>query len=128
MQYKPKQIKSASHISSQRVNPSHDLRLLYSIGSKVKGMDPKLQALMGRVVYGRGVSKGKEMYGTEPRPDAGYPMRIHNVKDAFTWLQEVVNDPQSEVQNEIDYRGSKLLGELHIYGGDRPMRWVPSTK
>lgn len=123
MTYKPKQVKSASHISSQRSNPSHDLRLLYSIGNKVKGMDPKLQTLMGRVVYGQGVSKGKEMYGTEPRTDSGYPMRIHNVNDAFTWLQELARDPMSEVQNEIDYRGSKKLGELHVYGGDRHMRW-----
>jgi len=128
MVYKPKQVKSASHISSQRSNPSHDLRLLYSIGTNVKGMDPKLQTLIGRVVYGRGVSKRNEMYGTEPRTDSGYPMRIHNVNDAFTWLQELVRDTMSEVQNEIDYRTSKKLGELHIYGGARPMRWVPSTK
>ena len=128
MEYKANQMKRSSYISSQRVNPSHDLRLLYSIGNKIKGMDPKLQTLMGRVVYGRGVSKGKEMYGTEPRTDSGYPMRIHNVNDAFTWLEELVKDPMSEVQNDIDYRGSKKLGELHIYGGDRPMRWVPSTK
>jgi hypothetical protein len=123
MEYKPKQVKSASHISSQRSNPSHDLRLLYSIGNKVKGMDPKLQTLIGRVVYGQGVSKRNEMYGTEPRTDSGLPMKIHNVKDAFAALEELVNNPQSEVQNEIDYRTSKLLGELHVYGGDRPMRW-----
>lgn len=123
MEYKANQMKLSSYISSQRVNPSHDLRLLYSIGNKVNGMDPKLQTLMGRVVYGRGVKKGNEMYGTEPRTDSGYPIRIHNVGDAFTWFQELVRDPMSEVQNEIDYRGSKKLGELHIYGGDRPMRW-----
>jgi hypothetical protein len=40
----------------------------------------------------------------------------------------VVKYPESEIQNEIDYRKSTLLGELHIYGGDRPMRWIPSTK
>ena len=39
MEYKPKQIKSAYYISSQRSNPSHDMRLLYSIGNKVAGMD-----------------------------------------------------------------------------------------
>ena len=128
MSYKANQMKRASFICSQRVNPSHDLRLLYSIGNKVVGMDSNLQTFMSRVVYGRGVAKGNEMYGTEPRTDSGYPMRIHNVNDAFTWLQELVNNPQSEVQNEIDYRKSTLLGELHIYGGDKPMRWVPSTK
>lgn len=122
-------MKKWAQISSQRVNPSHDLRLLYNIGNKVVGMEPSLQTLMGRVVYGRGVAKGKETYGTEPRLDSGYPLRIHNVNDAFTYLEEMVNYPESEIKNEINYRGSTKLGELHIYGDRKtPMRWVPSTK
>jgi len=129
MEYKANRMKRASYISSQRLNPSHDLRLLYSIGNKVKGMDPKLQTLMGRVVYGRGVAKGLEMYGTEPRTDSGYPMRIHNVGDAFAYLDELVNYTESEVANDINYKGSTKLGELHIYGdGKTPMRWIPSKK
>jgi lipopolysaccharide/colanic/teichoic acid biosynthesis glycosyltransferase len=37
---------------------------------------------------------------------------------------ELIIHPMSEVQNDIDYRGSKKLGELHIYGdGKTPMRW-----
>lgn len=129
MSYKANQMKRSAFICSQRVNPSHDLRLLYSIGNKVKGMGPKLQTLIGGVVYGQGVAKGKGMYGTEPNMRSGRPWRINNVNDAFTWLEELVKDPMSEVQNEIDYRKSTLLGELHIYGdGKTPMKWVPSKK
>jgi len=117
-------MKNSMYISSQRANPSHDLRLLYMIGNKVPGMDSNLQTLMGRVVYGRGVKKGHEMYGTEPRIDTGYPMRINNVTDAFSWLEELVKYPESELKNAFEYRGSKKLGELHIYGDKKtPMKW-----
>ena len=124
MEYKAKAMKDSTFICSQRVNPSHDLRLLYSIGTKVKGMDLNLQTLIGRVVYGQGVTKGKEMFGTEPRPDSGYPIKINNINDAFSYFEDIVKSPESEVANEIEYRGSKKLGELHIYG-DKPMRWIP---
>ena len=116
-------------ISSQKSNPSHDLRLLYTIGNRLAGMDINLRMLIGRVVYGVGVMKKDEMYGTEPNAKSGYPMRINNVGDAFAYLEELVKYPESKAANEMDYRGSKKLGELHIYcDGKTPMKWVPSTK
>jgi hypothetical protein len=121
-----KQMKNSYFICSQRLNPSHDLRLLYMIGTNIKGMDPQLQTLIGGVVYGRGVEKGGEMFGTVPNSRSGRPNKIHNVKDAFAALEELVKDTKFEAMNEIDYRKSTLLGELHIYG-DKPMRWIPST-
>jgi hypothetical protein len=124
---KAKQMKRSVFISSQKSNPSHDLRLLYNIGNKVAGMHPNLQTLIGRVIYGKGVKKGYEIYGTEPNTNSGYPMRINNVGDAFAYLEELVKYPESEVDNEMDYQGSKKLGELHIYrDGKTPMKWVPA--
>jgi hypothetical protein len=124
LDYKANRMKGSAYICSQRSNPSHDLRLLYSIGNKVKGMDPALQTLMGRVIYGQGVKKGNEMYGTEPNLKSGLPWKINNVNDAFASLDELVKQPHQEVMNDINYRTSTLLGELHIYGdGKTPMRW-----
>jgi hypothetical protein len=124
LEYKENRMKTAMYICSQRVNPSHDLRLLNSIGNKVKGMDPALQTLLGRIVYGQGVAKGKGMYGTEPNPKSGLPWRINNVNDVFASLDDLVNQPHQEVMNDINYRTSTLLGELHIYGdGKTPMKW-----
>jgi hypothetical protein len=90
-------------------------------------MHPNLRTLIGRVIYGKGVKKGEEMYGTEPNTNSGYPMRINNVGDAFTYLEELVKYPESEVDNQMDYQGSKKLGELHIYrDGKTQMKWVPA--
>jgi hypothetical protein len=129
LNYNPRQMKKFSFISSQRSNPSHDLRLLYSIGNRVAGMDLGLQALIGRVVYGEGVDKKVGVYGTEPNTDPGLPLKINNVHDAFDALKDLVEQPREELGNMIYYRTSKKLGELHIYGdGKTPMRWVPENK
>jgi hypothetical protein len=126
MDYKANQMKQSSFICSQRLNPSHDLRLLYTIGKNVDGMDPKLESILKRVVYGKGVAKGKGMYGTEPNPKSGLPSKINNVKDAFSALAELANLSQEMFANDVSYHTSKKLGELHIYGKKMPMRWVAS--
>lgn len=127
LDYKPRRIKRDSYICSQKSNVSHDLRFLYSIGNKVKGMDLGLRTLIGRVVYGQGVAKGKGMYGTEPRPYSGLPLKINNIHDAFAALKDLVGQSREEIGNMVNYKLSKKLGELHIYGDKRtPMRYVPA--
>jgi hypothetical protein len=118
-------MRNSSYICSQKSNPSHDLRLLYSVGNKVVGIDSRLKTLLGRVVYGEGVDKKDGVYGTEPRPDSGLPLKINNIHDAFAELKDIVNHPHEEIANMVYYRSSTKLGELHIYG-NRPMRWVPT--
>jgi hypothetical protein len=119
-------LKKWSYVSSHVNNISHDLRLLNNVGPFLKGMDGKLADLIRKVVYGKGVAKGKEWYGTEPNPASGLPNRINNVEDAFKALCGLVENPIQKTKNEFDYAGSKKLGELHIYDDGRPMRYVPS--
>ena len=120
-------LKALYQISSQVNNPSHDLRLLSMfVGSTRLGLDGKLVDLLRKVVYGKGVSRGKEPYGTEPNFVSGLPNRINNVEDAFKALRGLIQDPGQKAKNDVDYYRSTKLGELHIYDDGRPMRYVPS--
>ena len=124
LEYVPTQMKKYHFISSQRSNPSHDLRLLYNIGTKVNGLENSMQMLISRVVYGKGVlAKDSNVYGTEPMPESGLPSKINNVKDAFMFLYALVI--RFKAMNDEYYKESTKLGELHIYE-DKPMRWVPA--
>jgi ribosomal protein S24E len=78
------------------------------------------------VVYGVNLPKADKPYGTVPNPESGLPAKIHNVKDAFAALHELVQDRVSIESNAIHYIGSEKLGDLHIYNDGRTlMRYVP---
>ena len=125
--FKPDNMPNAGFICSQRLNPSHDLRLLYTIGYGSRdGMDPILKTLMKKVVYGKRVIPNFKQFGTEPNPVSGIPLKINNVTDAADALSELVIQPHFVEMNNDAYSGSKKLGELHIYGdGKTPMKWIP---
>jgi hypothetical protein len=128
-EYNPKYIHDDYFICSQRLNPSHDLRLLSDIRTDdiIEEITPELKNIIDRLVYGKGMSEEDEMYGTEPNPVSGLPSKINNVRDAFSALEELVKYPQSAAANKMNYQNSNKLGELHIYGDNKtPMRWVPS--
>jgi hypothetical protein len=126
--FKTDHMSNSGFICSQKLNPSHDLRLLYTIGYGSRdGMDPILKTLMKKVVYGKRVIPNFKQFGTEPNPVSGIPLKINNVTDAFVALSELVLQPHFAEMNNTEYSGSKQLGELHIYGdGKTQMKWVPS--
>jgi hypothetical protein len=125
--FKTDHMSKSGFICSQKLNPSHDLRLLYTIGYGSRdGMDPILKTLMKKVVYGKRVIPNFKQFGTEPNPVSGIPLKINNVTDAADALSELVIQPYFVEINNDAYSGSKKLGELHIYGdGKTPMKWIP---
>jgi hypothetical protein len=128
-EYKKGTIKRSSYISSQVPNPSHDLRLLNILNVEgIRIRFPRLGNILKKVVYGVGVAKAKQQFGTEPNNASGLPSKINNVTDAFEALQELVQDPISYADNAREYAASLKLGELHIYDQRQPMRFVPSTR
>jgi hypothetical protein len=121
-------LKGSYFINSSFPNPSHDLRLLSMCknSSDLSGATPGLQTLFDKVVYGVNLPKADKPYGTVPKPESGLPAKIHNVKDAFAALHELVQDRVSIESNAIHYIGSEKLGDLHIYNDGRTlMRYVP---
>lgn len=128
LEYKKGTVKSSSYISSQVPNPSHDLRLLNILNVEgVRIRFPRLGDILKKVVYGVGVAKAKQQFGTEPNHASGLPSKINNVTDAFESLQELVQDPISYADNVREYATSLKLGELHIYDQRQPMRFIPTT-
>ena len=115
-------------ISSKTYNPSHDLRLLKAVGVKT-GMDGHLKDIIRKTVYGVGLKKEDAIYGTEPHPTSGLPLKIKNVKDAYEMLRRYIAKPSIVKLNKAIYADdSKRLGQLHIYHDHRPMRYVPSSE
>ena len=127
-EYKKGTIKRSSYISSQVPNPSHDLRLLNILNVEgIRIRFPRLGNILKKVVYGVGVAKANQQFGTEPNNASGLPSKINNVTDAFEALQELVQDPISYADNAREYAASLKLGELHIYDQRQPMRFVPAS-
>jgi predicted transcriptional regulator len=117
-------MKARSQICSRIGNQSHDLRVLYLLERQVASLRPDLRELCRKVVYGRGVAVAGKEYGTEENKTDGLPISIHNVKDAFSELTRLVEDPTNVANNVARNAVRKKLGDLHVYCDGRPMKYV----
>lgn len=115
-------------ISSQKKNESHDLRLLNSIYLEME-FSPrkssktllKLNQLLKKVIYGKGLKGPYKDYGTlEQSKMNSDGSSIGNVNDAYYQLLYLISTPEAMKENR---RYSDVEGTLHVYE-DRPMHYV----
>ena len=118
------------YMDSTKVNISHDLRLLHQITLYARNiyMPPILNSLLQRVQYGVGIQdRVDKQYGTEPNAYSGIPNTINNVQDAYWMLESLVDNRNSQVQNENAYVTMTKLGDLHIFNEiSKPMQFIPN--
>jgi len=92
-------------MSSITRNPSHDLRLFFSIY-------PQL------VKYGAGISDPKyKKYGTRPTQNEMEDGLISNVSGAKSVFEQIFSDPTNidHFNNTPAYSNDKKFGEMHVY-------------
>jgi hypothetical protein len=129
-------------ISSQYLNNSHDLRLLYVLNDVIERLkrhvdgycNPNekmafntIKTLIKSVKYGMGIKKGENrMYGTNINKKMGYPNSINNIMDAEKCLREIIlNDETIYEMNEQNYKPENKIGDMYIYVDGSPMRFEP---
>lgn len=133
------------YISSQNPNASHDLRLLYELkrldmqtGGQII-LDRNLRDIIYKTKYGVGVSdnsnSGKRFGTKQPtllrtaiqktKKALSMNLKINTVRDAFSKILELLNTPDYIERNNLFYDKKTKLGELHIYGLEKPMEWKP---
>jgi hypothetical protein len=118
------------YMDSTKVNISHDLRLLNEIKLHARNIyiPPILNSLFQRVQYGIGITnRVNKRYGTEPNVNSGIPNTINNVQDAYWMLESLVDNVNSQLQNENAYITMTKLGDLHIFNDiSKPMQFIPN--
>jgi len=114
-------------INSSILNQSHDLRLLYSIGTILHSETRSFRAniaslfyeqsrkftfLLNNIIY-------ENKFGTRNRPHTGLPSSIQNVSDVVQYLTSMMNDV---IYNNYDTL--ILIGSLSVFGKSREMEFV----
>ena len=129
----------AYFINSSLLNKSHDLKLLYIIKSlfeKRTFRDSsviKLEKIINTTIYtGKMIDSENGpihvVRGTVSNPIRGYPKEMNNVMDAERALRDMVLDTD-EIKKNNKYHNDKFtkLGDLHVYGLSRKMKYVPMS-
>jgi hypothetical protein len=112
------------YIDSAVPNRSHDLRLLNGIRGACKNMKncQYFNNFFQNLVYDR------MHYGTPELPD-DYEIggKIQTVNDARMGLSDLISNRDVISKNNDKYDASKYtkIGDLYIYGKNRPMEYVP---
>ena len=91
-------------------------------------MPPVLDSFLRKVQYGVGIQdRVDKRYGTEPNINSGIPNTINNIQDAYLMLESLVDNRNSQVQNETAYVNMTKLGDLHIFNDiSKPMQFIPN--
>ena len=118
------------YIDSTQMNNSHDLRLINSIKLLKLGIfihDANFSDFFTNTVYGKNIKNPKDkQYGTKPAVDSYVKNRkIQTVNDALLSLDNVLTYGSFNIDNESAYRTYTKIGDLHIYGKDKPMKYEP---
>lgn len=103
------------HISSQKRNMSHDLRLIHMLKGFTPTYNANLLQLIQNTLY-------THQYGT-PEITAQNDAQICNVNDARRHLEKLIRMNYFQMNN--DYDPALKLGEMHIYNDGRPMVYTP---
>jgi hypothetical protein len=129
-------------ISSCKVNPSHDLRLMHIVKNEMN--DPRnrniaglpqsaqvlyntINATLDKVVYEMGITDPDKMHaGTQPNGASGLPLTINNVGDAERALRDLLDDPVLKMTNKSRYMDVNKIGDMHIYHDGRPVSFIHS--
>jgi hypothetical protein len=132
---------NAYFINSSLLNKSHDLKLLNNLkihlekNRFINSSVIKLKEIIDKTVYTGAwipsdTDKGRytrKLLGTVSNPTRGYPNKINNVVDAERSLRDMVLDPDEMSKNNKYHNASfTKLGDLHIYGLSRKMKYVPA--
>ena len=130
---------NAYFIKSSLSNKSHDLKLLNNLKIHfehhkfINSSVIKLREIIDKTVYTGSWVKSdtgyvRKLFGTESNPTRGYPNRINNVVDAERSLRDMVLDPDEISKNNKYHKDNKFtkLGDLHVYGLLRKMKYVPA--
>jgi hypothetical protein len=109
-----------SYIESTNVNESHDLRLLSDLRNEwgLETINPTINGIFKKIVYGRGLTKKDKPYGTREEKKSGLPKKINNVTDAYLSILNYLQLPNIQTLNNNLYSsayGYTKLGDLHIY-------------
>ena len=104
------------HISSQKRNASHDLRLFYMISRYFEGLQRKLE-------YTHEYGTAEIIHNENIFERGG---KIKNVKDAHLYLKYIImTDPMFMREIEQRFAGTTEYGELHCWvDGSRPMQFT----
>ena len=128
-------------ISSSKKNESHDLRLLKIVQGSIEHIilntsdpDPnestyvETEKLLSKIVYGVSIKESRQKgYGTKENLKIT-SRKIYNVNGAYLALKAVIQKPQLIAENDMNYfRPDDLIGTLHIYDDQQPMKYEPST-
>ena len=127
--------KTNDNICSQRPNISQDLRLLYMLhksghdfgGSRYVNMCNNIETFAEPLHKLCKTVKFNTMYSTPAKKTKGYPTAIHNIKDAFYSLSDLVQIVGYMENNQIHYAGKTKLGEMHIYEEPRPLEYISAV-
>ena len=119
-----------SYIEATNVNESHDLRLLKDIHNdwSLEIINPTINGILKKVVYGRGLKGKSKEYGTRQEKKSGLPNKINNVTDAYLSILKYLQLPNIQIFNTNLYssaHGYSKLGDLHVYidGSQRNMHY-----
>ena len=102
------------HISSQKRNMSHDLRLIHMLKGFAPTYNANLLQLIQNTLY-------TEQFGT-PEITAQNDAQICNVNDAALKMENLIKTEYFQKYN--DYDPDLKLGEMHIYSDGRPMKYI----
>jgi hypothetical protein len=115
-------------INSSLSNKSHDLKLLHGLKKYfdheqyMNSSAIKLRKIIDKTVY-----TGTNGLGTQPNLNPGYPDKINNVMDAERLLRDMILEPDEIANNNVYHNASfRKLGDLHVYGLSRRMKYVPA--
>jgi hypothetical protein len=86
------------------------------------------EKLLSKIVYGVSIKESRQKgYGTKENLKIT-SRKIYNVNGAYLALKAVIKKPQLIAENDMNYfRQDDLIGTLHIYDDQQPMKYEPST-
>ena len=128
------------YILSTESNPSHDLRLLYSIkdfmnernisftNSNEQTAIMQIMKLLNKVKYGDGINEYHlKSYGTIPNTTDGLPYRINNVINAEQYIGGIILQSSyfKTMNDEMYSDPNKKIGDIHVYNDGELMEFIP---
>jgi hypothetical protein len=115
------------YLDSALPNPSYDLRLLYLVGEtrnvKTLIVDETYQQVFESLVYGDDLPPKYKRYGTRHLPDGFESGKIQTVNDAFYAFERLLQSGSFIADVEDEYSGFTKLGDLHVYGKNKAMKY-----
>jgi hypothetical protein len=113
-----------NYITTGKSNQSHDLRLLHILISDYENVKKDL----GHPIYWMEMllkTKYSTDYGTKENKTKEHKNGIiNNVTDAFSMLKSIFMDDQIKQFMDAGYNSMTKLGDMYIYGNDKPMKYV----